>query len=157
MATFQDVFNIEPNVAASLKTIIGAATGVTVLTAYEDTDKATPRIELRIELGPNLKHWGIDGNGNQKPDAWEARFTFRIVTNRKKPAQSQPAIRAKIRTALTDSTLFPSEAMPYHAVPYFFEEGSIQEVETEEDVDSSEMQYSGQIHIRPDVLATVVA
>lgn len=160
MATYLDVFTIEPNVAAGLASIVATATGLTTYSAFDEGDKSTPRAEVIVELGAHTQHFGNDGLGSLVPDAWEAQVVVRIYTDRSKSAQSaaQSINRAKVRLAMQPFRgLFTETVLPYHQIPYLWEQGTTESVSEEEDVDMSELFFSGEIHIRPDVLATVMA
>jgi hypothetical protein len=153
--TYLDLLDIEPQVAAGLASILETATGITAISTYDTSAKTTPRIEVAINLGAVTKHLGFDGDGNPLPDSWEATFRFSVVTARLK-SQSPSTIRAKIRLAcLAFQQLFTTDSLPNHEIPILWEAGTSEGISESDDEDVAEMMYSGQIHIRPEVLATV--
>lgn len=113
----------------------------------------TPSVGVQFTTGPALERYGFRASdGAQFLDLWSAKLTFAITTQRgKAPSNNQHAsLRAKIRYAMQDLTLWNTTRLPYHQIAKIIEAGTSPQVIDDKDRDISELSFNVIFAIRHD-------
>lgn len=154
---WHDLYKFEDYIEAAAKDILGE-NGLEITDAAfiqrDNEEVTTPSVGIQFTTGQALERYGFRASDNQPfLDLWSGKLTFAITTQRGKEAfnNSQHArLRAAIRYAMQDLTLWNTTRLPYHAVAKILEAGTSPQIVDDRDRDISEISFNVILAIRSD-------
>jgi hypothetical protein len=154
----EQLLNVEGYVEPGLARMLSLETGINAYPSMSDDVMVSPRIEVDLALGAVTGHrkpYIIDNQQASINDAWDYSLSIRVITRRGTKLKSggtkelHATTRAKIRLAmLYYRQRLTEEFLPYHQLGTVEESGTSSVVDAGEDVDVSEISFSGTLGIR---------
>lgn len=140
---------VDAAIEAAVVSILSDAS-VTAARQRDTEEIATPHVRVQCSLGaPTGRLHTVKVAGEYRQDMWAFTLHVGIVTNRADEAQDHEDLRADVRAALWAwQAAFNSTALPYHSIARFDAAGTSPEVEDENNLDISALQYSGVVCVR---------
>ena len=143
------LYDVEHYVEAAVKAMLEAES-IVVADHRSNEDLITPRAEVMFAIQESAEHYQFV---DDEPfvDSWRGNLSIACVTNRAKdPASHRVYVRKVRRVMSQDPTYSINEGMDYHTVIRAIEAGTEYDVAGDDDLDASRLNFSLQVHIRPD-------
>ncbi len=102
-------YNLEPTLEAALISLL-SANGLSAADSLGRSDLATPRVDVRFELGPERNSQTVTENTQTVSNTFDGQFVLAVVTDRDVNNASHSAYRASVRQILAESTAAQWEA-----------------------------------------------
>lgn len=159
----ETIFDVENAIETACKTVIQSL-GARAFTQRECEDLPQERVDIQLQLGAPTGHRGnmMPGQspGQHVRDAWNGLLTFNLFTPRTESngnGNSEPVdkarhgrLRAKVRIATEYfSDRFTEELLPYHVLVSIAQAGTDPQVNVDDDLDVSALQFNVVIAVRP--------
>lgn len=154
--TIDRLYMVEAEVHKAIKTVLEANS----IPCYVPRDKEPvkyPYVSARIQLGSATGHQHIRPfNKRRYFDAWDATIEFQIYTDREVDESPSSPIHDEWKAAIrrimqTDVCEFGRDVLPYHGLVKIIEQGTVPEIDNDQDLDISEITFSATACIRTDV------
>lgn len=142
------LYQLEDHLEDAAREILESG-GVNCLTQRSDEKRSLPVVGLLAQIGKQTRHKARLPDGSFCFDAWEARLSATIITDRTANGDRHDLIRAKVRCLLGDPSRW-NAPLPYHAIADVLEAGTSPTLEQDEDLDVSEIAFELVVNIRPD-------
>ncbi len=98
-------YNIEPVLEAALVSLL-TAQNVTAGASHQSEELATPRVDVRFELGTEREGFQVPGSspGHIFPNTYEGQFTLSVITDRdRNTSPSHSSFRATVRQIMSET------------------------------------------------------
>ena len=100
MAVFN--YDVEPTLETALVALL-TAQGITAGGSRQTDALATPRVDVRFELGAERDALTV-ANGSLIPNTWDGQFVLSVITDRDNNDASHSTFRAGVRQTMAEAT-----------------------------------------------------
>lgn len=145
----ETLYQIEGTLETAFSTLL-TAQSVTNHVSRATASKTAPFVDVQVSLGEATGRFTKDNDGTLRDSSFAFTLALRVVTNRLDDATTHKTYRAKIRNVIAQYVDNVNGALTYHAVAEMHHVQSTPEIEDENDLDVSAMQFIGVIDIKND-------
>lgn len=143
---FETLYKIESTLETAFDTLL-TADSVTVHKAREDVVKTAPYTDVLAVMGRETGRMYLDNASVARAASWEFEMLFRVVTIRQDDSTDHDTYRAKVRNLLAKYVATINGSLTYHAIADLSHNNTQPEVQDDDDLDISNLQFTGVIDI----------
>jgi hypothetical protein len=146
---YPTLYQIETAIETAVSTLL-TAQSITHHISRATTAKTAPHVDVQASLGEVTGRFFTDNDGTLRDASFNFTLAFRVVTNRHDDSTTHRDYRAKIRNVFAQYVADLNAELTYHAVAELHHVESTPEIQDEDDLDVSAMQYAGVVDIKND-------
>jgi hypothetical protein len=147
-ASLGEIFDLEGAVENAVKAIIEPL-GVRVLTQRSMEEISWPYVAVQFTPGAWAGHDTVGNDGVYREAGWAGVLRLQVETYRAIGYAQHLDIRKLVRVAMSNPDAeFTEERLPFHEIALLSSNGSTHIIQTEADVDISELSYDAQVYVR---------
>lgn len=146
---YPTLYQIETALESAVSTLL-TAQSVTNYAARATDTKTAPYVDVQVSLGEATGRLYVDNDGLARDASFNFSLALRIVTNRNDDVTTHRDYRAKIHNVIAQYGGNINGALTYHKVAEIHHSQSTPELQEDDLLDQSAMQFSGVVDIAND-------